>query len=144
MGKASGKVTEVTRKQLRQIINKDASKDVSKENNVLREAIEIVFGDREATYDHPIIDFTGTAMMLTGYFRRYLKPGITFTPMDVPIIVTIIKLSRESHKHTADNIRDIAGYCLTQERVESFLDEHNLKANDLLGILAELQQGGIK
>ncbi len=111
---------------------------VTKDSNVLIEAVSIVFGDREADYDHPIKDFVGTALNMTSYLRRKLKQGEVISVMDVPMLVACIKLSRESYKHTKDNGRDMAGYVLTQERVESFLDDHNLRADDLLGILKEI------
>ena len=114
--------------------------DITRESNVATKALDLVLGDRENDYDHPVRDFIGTCMLWTSYLRRKLIPGEVITPLDFPMMMVMVKLSRESHKHKPDNGIDIVGYTITQERVQKYLDYHNLKADDLMKIYKQVQQ----
>jgi len=114
--------------------------DIDNLNNYAIDAIELVWGDREANYDNPIRDFLGTAMNLTSYFRRKLAVGEVIGVLDVPMIMVAgFKPSRESHKMKEDNMIDTIGYSLTKQRVQEWLDKYNLEHTDLMGIYNQLQ-----
>jgi len=81
-----------------------------------KEADELVNGERRADYGHPSVDFARTAGLLSSYFG-----GRTFeslTAEDVPLIMMMLKLSREANKHKRDNMVDIIGYALTLQLVK--------------------------
>ena len=114
--------------------------DIDKLNNWAQEAQDVVWGDREADYDHPIRDFIGTAMNLTSYLRRKLAVGEVIGVLDVPMfMVAGFKPSRESHKMKKDNMVDTIGYSLTKQRVQEWLNKYNLEHTDLMGIYTQLQ-----
>lgn len=62
---------------------------------------------RGSDYGHPKEDFTRTAAMWSAFL------GVTITPLQVPLLMILLKVSREQHKHKQDNIDDIQGYAET-------------------------------
>ena len=114
-------------------------KDIDNLNNYAIDALNAVFGEREADYDHPVRDFIGTCMMWTAYLRRKLIPGAVITPLDFPMMMTMVKLSRQSHVHKDDNLVDLIGYTITYQRVQKYLEYHKLDENDLMGIMKQVQ-----
>ena len=114
--------------------------EVSKDQNILKEAQEAVFGKRESDYDHPIKDFSGTALMMTGFLRRKLRPGKQITIRDVPAFMMLVKQSRESHRHTRDNLVDIAGYDLTLERCLMWCAERHIDPDDTMAIINQFNK----
>lgn len=85
--------------------------------NILEEAQTLVYGPREADYDHPRRDFAGTAQMVGAFLRRKLAPGCVITPDDVAAILIMVKLSRLSHRYKRDSVVDIAGYAACWARL---------------------------
>lgn len=90
---------------------------------VLDKAKALVHGDRNASYGHPIEDFSRTAEMLNGLFRDKLIPGDGFAPADIPKIMICVKLSRTMAARRQDNWTDIAGYAETGDWVEETLED---------------------
>lgn len=89
------------------------------QDTILDEAKKLVYGDRGADYGHPIDDFARQAMMLNGLFRNRLKEGEVFTPLDIPLISIIIKMSRlQQSPLKKDHPVDIAGYAETLSIVQ--------------------------
>lgn len=82
---------------------------------ILDEAKRLVYGPREAAYDHPRADFTRTVGMLNALFSHKLREP--FAPADFGLLMICCKLSREVHRHKRDNLTDIAGYAETVGRV---------------------------
>jgi len=80
--------------------------------NILKEADKLTSGDRQADYGHPSEDFTRTAALWSAY------KGVEFTVKDVPMMMILLKVSRERNKHKRDNLVDIAGFARTLEMVE--------------------------
>lgn len=80
--------------------------------NILQEAQELIYNDRNTDYGHPLDDFTRTAKMWTA-----LK-GVEFTPQEVAEFMICVKLSRLRHRYKRDSICDLAGYAGTIEMLD--------------------------
>ena len=89
---------------------------VPKPETILQEAQRIVMGDREGAYDHPSRNFERTAELLTAVLKGKLAPSATISLQDVALIMIMLKVARQIHKHGRDNLVDIAGYteCLAR------------------------------
>ena len=83
--------------------------------SILQEALDLTTGDRQEAYGHPYYNFHQTAIMLNATFVG--RGSTTFTAEDIPIIMIIVKVAREIHKHKRDNLVDIAGYANTLDMV---------------------------
>lgn len=75
--------------------------------------------DRPNNYGPPLHDFTKITEMLNALgYRFHAIDGSCrrLEAADFPVIMTCVKLSRETHKHNDDNIIDIHGYmnCLEE------------------------------
>lgn len=84
---------------------------------ILDEAKRLVLGDRGAKYGHPLDNFTNTADIINALFKKKLR--YDFTAEDVALLMICLKLSREIHVHTRDNLVDIAGYAQTAALVHA-------------------------
>lgn len=74
---------------------------------LLRQAAEIIAGDRNKQYGDPSINFHRTAQIWS------VIMGINFTEEDVAMMMIGIKVARYANKNSgfqADTWRDIAGY----------------------------------
>lgn len=80
--------------------------------NVLEEAQSLVHGKRNQDYGHPNEDFGRTAKMWASIL------GVDVSAEQVARCMIALKLSRECHKHTRDNLVDIAGYAATIEMLQ--------------------------
>ena len=78
---------------------------------VLEEAQRLVYGDRGATYGHPLDDFSRTASMWSALL------GVAVTAEQVAMCMILLKLSRETYQPKRDNRTDIAGYAECLHRV---------------------------
>lgn len=77
---------------------------------LLREAEQLITGDRNETYGTPTQNFSNIAAMLNVQFAHKLKDGVQFTGADVSQIQMITKLCRMIAQPKRDNYVDIAGY----------------------------------
>ena len=75
---------------------------------ILDEAKRLVYGDREKDYAHPSEDAARFSGLMNALYAHHLKTP--FTPADYGIILILVKLGREVHRHKRDNLVDIAGY----------------------------------
>ena len=82
--------------------------------SVLLEAEGLVHGDRQASYGHPLDDFTRTAAMASALFGWDMKAE------DVGMFLALVKLSRQRNHPKRDNMTDLAGYA---ETVQMVIDE---------------------
>jgi hypothetical protein len=89
-----------------------------RDRNVLDEAKKLVHGDRNASYGNPSDDFGRAASMLNGLYRDKLKPGESFSPVDIARILIVVKLSRSMHSKKRDTWVDVAGYAETADWCE--------------------------
>ncbi len=91
---------------------------------VTLEAHDLVFGDRQADYGHPLDDFDTTAAYWTTYLhsRGLLKEGVRVIGEDVSPMMHHVKTSRYANgintgKPKRDTNTDMAGYAETGWRV---------------------------
>ena len=55
--------------------------------------------------------------------------GKTITAEDVPLMMILLKVSREANKHKRDNLVDIAGYARTREMLDDKPDAKKKNAS---------------
>jgi hypothetical protein len=89
----------------------------------LEEALELTSGDRQASYGHPLQDFSRTAGLWTSLLGTKLLQPIT--PEEVALCMVCLKLSREMNKHKQDNLIDIAGYINCLDMILKEKDAHH-------------------
>ena len=91
---------------------------------VLREAITLIVGDRNIDYGDPYEDFSLTADLWHSYLTRTAEKrgSLVIEPHDVAIMMALLKISRLSWTPTKkDHWVDIAGYigcgwdCITRD-----------------------------
>lgn len=86
---------------------------------ILEEAQKLVYGDRQASYGHPLDDFTRTAAMWSAIL------GHPVTAQQVGLCMCAVKISRQVNAPKRDNLVDLAGYAAT---VELVIDEEKKRA----------------
>ncbi len=87
-------------------------------NTFLDEAAEIVNGDRNKFYGHPLDNHGCTADMWSAYLSRRFGVSVLVTPEDVCVLNILQKTSREANMPKRDNLVDIIGYSLNVEMIE--------------------------
>jgi hypothetical protein len=108
-------------------------KAIKKDPRIEEEAHDLVFGDRQAAYGHPSSDFTAMGRITAALLGRWLESlGLTVTqrlendpptrvpdiaPEIVALIMTAVKLSRQSANPKRDNLVDLIGYTLCADRI---------------------------
>lgn len=75
-----------------------------KEISVLEEAQELVYGVRQQDYGHPAVNWSRTATLFSAIL------GVTVTAEQAALCMIAVKLARQVHKPSRDNLVDIAGY----------------------------------
>jgi hypothetical protein len=86
--------------------------------SVLTEAEGLVHGDRNASYGHPLTDYSRTAGMVNAMLAHKLKEPLTAE--DLGMVMCCVKLSRQQNAPKRDNLVDLAGYA---ECVQWMIDE---------------------
>lgn len=88
------------------------------------DVINSTLSERENNYDHPKPNFERIA----GYWNTFLKDKLAqpITASDVAMLMVLMKVAREQHKHTQDNLVDMVGYTLCAERIIDFEAEQQV------------------
>ena len=86
--------------------------------SVLEEAEEIIHGDRNRYYGHPLDTHGCTAAMWSAYLSRCYRTDIILTPEDVCWMNVLQKVSREANKANRDNMIDAAEYVGNVEMIQ--------------------------
>ncbi|QIN93684.1 hypothetical protein QDW23_gp25 [Microbacterium phage Stromboli] len=85
--------------------------DLTKREEVLREANRIIHGDREKDYGRPIDSFTRLAEALNLVLRPKLREGVELDAVDAAVLMIAMKLSRLAGGDRKDDTWvDLAGY----------------------------------
>ena len=74
----------------------------------IHRALEIIDGDRNEQYGEPERNLGAIAGMWTIYLMR--KGTTTLDSHDVALMMTLLKVCREAHRHSDDNFVDAIGY----------------------------------
>jgi len=82
------------------------------DETILEEAQRLVYGDRGENYDHPFNDYTRVGRIWGAILGI---PDIC--PRIACLMMTAVKISRESFKHKRDNLTDLAGYAECAHRI---------------------------
>ena len=104
--------------------------DVPKDS-ILQEAYGLTHGDRQAAYGHPSADFRATGRIYSAILERWLQSegievcGFDGDPIGLPdipprivaLMLTGVKLSRESAQPKHDNRVDAIGYWLCSNMI---------------------------
>ena len=77
--------------------------------NILIEADEVTGGNRQECYGSPEDNF----QRIADYWSTYL--GSEIKAVDVPRMMILLKVARQTHNSKRDNLVDIAGYARTEE-----------------------------
>jgi hypothetical protein len=90
---------------------------VNDPHDIAAHAANLVFGDRNDDYGHPLDDFTRAGKIWEAIL------GIPVSAEQVALCMEGVKIAREVHRRKMDNIVDGIGYWLTyamvvQERAE--------------------------
>jgi len=89
------------------------------EESILSEAQRLTGGERQEAYGHALDDYTRTAALWTALLGPKLAPGATITWDDAIRCMCAVKLSRDVHSMSRDNMVDLAGYAkCRQEALE--------------------------
>lgn len=86
------------------------------------EAAELVHGDRQADYGHPMDNYNSLSVVWTGLLLGKLKPMEFLTAEDCTMLMTGVKIVRQMHRPKRDNIVDAHGYLMVHEMIS---DERN-------------------
>lgn len=92
--------------------------------DVLTEALRVVTGPRRQAYGDPAGFCDRLADVWTALFADLLAPGARFQARHVALAMIALKLVREAHRHSRDNVVDIAGYAWVLGQCTEASGEH--------------------
>ena len=95
--------------------------------SILEEAQRLTSGDRNADYGSPLDDWTRTAELWTALLRHKLKPGESITWADGMRCMIAVKLSRDVHSMSRDNMVDAAGYARCRQEAAEEAERRECK-----------------
>lgn len=81
----------------------------------MKEALGLVYGDRQGDYGTPRENYNGIARVWSGILFQILKRDIT--PEEAALMMVGLKLQRQAMKHKRDNLVDAHGYLVVYARV---------------------------
>jgi len=83
----------------------------------MREANNLVNGERQGDYGTPRENYTGIAKVWSGILSPILKRDIT--PSEAALMMVGLKLQRQAMKHKRDNLVDAHGYLLVYAHIRA-------------------------
>jgi hypothetical protein len=86
--------------------------------DIMKEAAKLVSHDRQSQYGHPVEHFTDVGRIWGSILRI---PDIS--PQKIGLMMTGLKIARESFKHKDDNLVDAIGYIKTVDIIERDLTQ---------------------
>jgi len=91
------------------------------QRNVLLEAHDIIFGDREKTYGRPEFNLETIAEFWRIYIERKHNVMLALLPEDICQMMILLKIARliNDPQHR-DSLTDLAGYAGLQDRINQF------------------------
>lgn len=110
---------------LRQLV-KPAPAVAAPPESVCQEAERITGGERQASYGHPIFNFTRTARIWEVILDR--EAG-AITPEQVGLCMIGVKMARHLHKPKRDNLVDVCGFAKTVQTCADY--EPNAPVDEL-------------
>lgn len=81
------------------------------DRSITAEAVDLVTGDRNASYGSASDNLGRTARLWSAMF------GWDCTASDVALAMVLVKLARHSHTRRRDNRVDIVGYLLLEDEI---------------------------
>lgn len=85
--------------------------------DILDEAYQIIYGDREQTYGRPGKNLNCIATMWNAYLQSTERDHIT--AHDVCMMMALLKIAREGNAFKRDNLVDACGYIALADRLEN-------------------------
>ena len=85
--------------------------------NVIEEASDIIYGDREETYGRPSANLERISEQWTLYLRQKYKVPIVLSCEDVCWMMVDLKKSRQVNTYKRDNLVDAIGYIALIDRI---------------------------
>lgn len=77
---------------------------------ILREAADIVCGDRNNQYGEPEDSFAVISAFWTAYLTAATHAAVTVSPSDAANMMALLKIARAAGGYKADSYVDLAGY----------------------------------
>lgn len=100
--------------------------------NILEKANELINGDRQQDYAHPLDNFGRISAMWTAILKDKLKDGESISEEEHILCMLAVKIARLIHTpEHKDSIIDIAGYAGTYEMV---MEERERRNNPLVSV----------
>ena len=90
-------------------------------NTLMVEAYSLITGDRKDAYGQVENSFEGIADVWTGLLKNKLEHGQRLAPEDVALMMTGLKLARETNQRKRDNIVDAHGYLALHAQIVGYL-----------------------
>ena len=88
---------------------------------VVEEALELITGERQAQYSHPVDNLSDIAEAWSVYLRRRLHTKFDVLATDVAALMILLKVIRQARGYNRDSTVDICGYA---ELMEVFNEAH--------------------
>jgi hypothetical protein len=85
--------------------------------NILKEAEDIIYGDREQTYGRPDKNLNAIAALWNAYLETTEREFIS--SHDVCMMMILLKTARQGNAFKRDNLVDICGYAALSDRLEN-------------------------
>jgi hypothetical protein len=98
--------------------------------SILEEAQRLTHGDRGKAYGPPHEDYGKVAQMFNALIGAKLKEPLT--AMDMALAMCCVKLSRQAHRWTRDNMVDLAGYAWVADECAQILPKKESPEADRL------------